>query len=993
MPSHVRRRGTRDFYYADSGEVFEWVHQAISRGDIADPFVKKLPVAEARPRVQKALERMPVSRTHIARMVGVTRGQLESYWREDNDLKFIPRDAVIKLEQLAREGLPELKRHVPKKGAPTLAETKKAVADAGGNLTHAERILRERGYTVGITASNLSAIAKRYKIPVRALRVVEPSKDELVAALKDHSYLLEPTAAHFGFSVSPLRRLIDKYDLGYLIEAHGHGRITKGDLREAAEAAKFNTNEAAGLLEIHPSHFRSLLKRNRILKWFDREHAKRVKGAKAEERKSLRAEILRAAKEGVSREGLAKTLDMPRTRLESRVDILGLKKEYATISYGREFVGGRERDIAPTETRVPFWMAALRDLRARYPGRGGGRKLARALGYGNATISNWLSGKRVPGLPQIERIVSEAGHPMPDWRAGLERLVADTGSQAAASRALGVRSIANTLAGRVYPSEKLLERILGDRFWVTARVQPETGARPGVKMGEVPAGVAKTQLAAAMARLLGTVRSQRELAGLLGVSPASVSRFMRAKVAVPPPGARDAIVSLYRERFGEDPPGIQPQRSSREALERALELFPTQTALAEELGLTRGHLSRIVTGKVAFSPRVHARLETLLRDLEQPGLRRANPPRFDVRSPTQGLRAIQHPVITENYKRALRVKPKHKKAVLVPCAGTKPFPEAPSHKHGYLKGLKGKDLDVYVVSEPLGVVPYSWSRKYPQESYDFPPRHLKGHGRDLLVDRIAAWFCAVAPKYKKVYLALPAHHRRLVLHALEQLDYPPTEIKDVGLGACLKSGACPPGNVRPTTGAYRKFLRRRANPPFRGDPEAFHRAYDEGYFHDPMPGYSVEHGAPPGRCPLCAGMSWEAWESGSEELPGLCAGHLWFMDPPYVENPGPDERLRELARSVRGDPEAMRRAAREAARQGNFQVIYDVLLTEAMEIGDRRLADDVANAYWHARWAWPDPPPNPPGRAAWTTNPCLPCAITALGALGAAGYVLNEDSH
>jgi hypothetical protein len=192
--------------------------------------------------------------------------------------------------------------------------------------------------------------------------------------------------------------------------------------------------------------------------------------------------------------------------------------------------------------------------------------------------------------------------------------------------------------------------------------------------------------------------------------------------------------------------------------------------------------------------------------------RRANPPRsFLVRSPAQGLRAIEHPAITQNYEKALRVKPKHKKAVLVPCAGTKPFPDAPSHKHGYLKGLEGKKLDVYVVSEPLGIVPYEWSRRYPQESYDFPPRHLRGPGRELLVDRIATWF-ERGPRYEKVYLALPGHHRRLVLHALEQFDYPPTKIKDVGLGACLESGSCPPGNVRPTTRAYRRFLKARANP-------------------------------------------------------------------------------------------------------------------------------------------------------------------------------------
>jgi GNAT superfamily N-acetyltransferase len=192
---------------------------------------------------------------------------------------------------------------------------------------------------------------------------------------------------------------------------------------------------------------------------------------------------------------------------------------------------------------------------------------------------------------------------------------------------------------------------------------------------------------------------------------------------------------------------------------------------------------------------------------------RENPPRrFDVRSPAQGLRAIKHPVITRNFEKALRVKPKRRKAVLVPCAGTKPFPDAPSHKHGYLKGLEGKKLDIYVVSEPLGIVPYEWSRKYPQESYDFPPAHLRGEGRALLVDRIADWF-ERGPRYEKVYLALPAHHRRLVLDALGQFDSPPVKIKDVGLGACLESGTCPPGHFRPTSEAYRGFLRTAANPP------------------------------------------------------------------------------------------------------------------------------------------------------------------------------------
>jgi hypothetical protein len=189
---------------------------------------------------------------------------------------------------------------------------------------------------------------------------------------------------------------------------------------------------------------------------------------------------------------------------------------------------------------------------------------------------------------------------------------------------------------------------------------------------------------------------------------------------------------------------------------------------------------------------------------------RANPPRrFDVRSPAQGLKVIKHPAITSNWKKALRWKPKSRKAVLIPCAGTKPFPDAPSHAQGYLAALEGKDVDVWVVSEPLGVVPYAWSRRYPQAHYDFPPKHLRGEAFELLAERIARWFEVVAPKYSKVTLALPEHHSRLVNRALE---LHPHKVSRAGIGECLKAGACPTGHYRATSHAYRGYLRRRANP-------------------------------------------------------------------------------------------------------------------------------------------------------------------------------------
>ena len=179
---------------------------------------------------------------------------------------------------------------------------------------------------------------------------------------------------------------------------------------------------------------------------------------------------------------------------------------------------------------------------------------------------------------------------------------------------------------------------------------------------------------------------------------------------------------------------------------------------------------------------------------------------FGVTSPAQGLKVIKHPDITSNWEKSLRWKPTEKTAVLLPCAATKPFPDAPSHKAGYLDAIGNKKVDLFVVSEPLGIVPYSWSRKWPNNAYDFPPEHLQGAAFDLLAERMGKWFDRVGKKYDKIYLALPRHHARLIKTAIGDRKVPTV---DVGIGACLKAKKCATGEYRSTTHAYRGFLKGR----------------------------------------------------------------------------------------------------------------------------------------------------------------------------------------
>lgn len=176
-----------------------------------------------------------------------------------------------------------------------------------------------------------------------------------------------------------------------------------------------------------------------------------------------------------------------------------------------------------------------------------------------------------------------------------------------------------------------------------------------------------------------------------------------------------------------------------------------------------------------------------------------------VRSSKEAVRAIEFPAVAKQAERALEVEPQHAVAVLVPCAATKPFSEAPSHQHGYLPALSGLPVDLWVVSEPLGLIPYDWIHRWPNASYDFPPEHLKGTARDLLVARVRGWLEGVARQYKAVFLALTGHHMALIEDASIGLEL---DLTDVSISACRRTlEACSERDFRATSSRYREFLR------------------------------------------------------------------------------------------------------------------------------------------------------------------------------------------
>jgi len=181
-----------------------------------------------------------------------------------------------------------------------------------------------------------------------------------------------------------------------------------------------------------------------------------------------------------------------------------------------------------------------------------------------------------------------------------------------------------------------------------------------------------------------------------------------------------------------------------------------------------------------------------------------------VRSPKQGEKAMRHPAVRKQHREALKRRRRHKKAVLVPCSTVKPYTDSPSHKHGYTPALEGKDVDVWVVSEPMGIIPIEWADQYPNTVYDFPPKHVKGKAREMLVKRLREWLEVQGPKYDRLYLALPQHHFHLIRDAAEGLDLP---FIDASISHCRAKGACSPRAFRATSGGYRNYLRKRVRNP------------------------------------------------------------------------------------------------------------------------------------------------------------------------------------
>lgn len=613
------RKGSREFFFTETQELDKWIESAVSAGTIKDPTVERLPIAEARDRILAAIAQSGLTKREFAQRTGINYGTLESYVLQSAKVRKVPLDFVLAAEVLGRSS-PGREFHSPyvRTGTPPLSVIREEIAQAQGNLSESERRLRALGYKSGITASNLGVIARAHGIPYVTRRVEKPSKDELLRVLEEHDYNLSHAAKSFGFSGPTLARLVDEHGLRQRVEARTRP-FSKADLEDAVAHAGPNASAAGELLGISESHFRLLLREHGLRDWFN----SLIEAEELTRRETLRekygAELRTAIESGETRRQLAKRLKRKRTTLEGQLRRLGLLELYKQLKQDPGAKArGSTRFVDPGAEKIPFWLAALRELRGTHAGRGGGRELAGQLGVSAVALTNWLKGRRAPGYGLIERIMALSGRPMPDWYARVVEHAQKFESRNEAARALGIEgaTLTNLINRHGRPSEKLMERILGPDFWVAAVPEPETGSRQRLAMGSgPPVEEVHGALQRALIELLEVYRSQRALANDLSISVTTINKLLHGRETDKSSAAVIAkIARLYRDKLGRDLTGVQKHVVDPDSvLGRALQLYPSQAALARDLDVSQGHLSKIVRGTWALSPEIAARLEGLVR--------------------------------------------------------------------------------------------------------------------------------------------------------------------------------------------------------------------------------------------------------------------------------------------------------------------------------------------------------------------------------------------
>lgn len=166
-----------------------------------------------------------------------------------------------------------------------------------------------------------------------------------------------------------------------------------------------------------------------------------------------------------------------------------------------------------------------------------------------------------------------------------------------------------------------------------------------------------------------------------------------------------------------------------------------------------------------------------------------------VTSQEQGVKIWDHKDVKDFFvNKALTWKPETKNAVFIPCSRDKPYFTSLTHRQGYLKALRPhlERIDLFVVSEPMTIVPYSHSNEYPVAYYDFDPyRFDSDSARRIFMDRVGAWLGKYHFQYKRKIVVLTSSYLQKFILTVDDVRIPRQDYSEVSFQGSPQEGENP----------------------------------------------------------------------------------------------------------------------------------------------------------------------------------------------------------
>lgn len=262
-PHTVRRVGaaSQPHFFWSIDELEDWIFWAAEHGVIQqDPRAGRAPVERARKRLLEIREKLNLSVTEFAKLLGISASTLSSWLYESTGTHTtVPAAYLAKAERLLETREPLLSRLVK----VTRGQVDRALKRSEGSKEGAARIL-------GIDSGALRRLMLKHEIPgaetIPIVARIMPK--DIREAMREAGNSLKKASKSLGISLHSLRRAIQAYGIeGEFQIYEKRPRLECDPLRAALEQADGSVVDAARILGVNRNTVRAAMERCGLIRF------------------------------------------------------------------------------------------------------------------------------------------------------------------------------------------------------------------------------------------------------------------------------------------------------------------------------------------------------------------------------------------------------------------------------------------------------------------------------------------------------------------------------------------------------------------------------------------------------------------------------------------------------------------------------------------------------------------------------------------------------